>query len=393
MTVGLFAFYLSQQPDLLRDATRRDFITVYVGGQIVLKGQLTHLYDIPLQTQLAYAATVPYPPALLPNVYPPWNSYLLAALAWLPYDLAYWLWFLLNLAVAAWAIYGLLLLTRPSATDRPVLLLAAWGFAPLFHSLWQGQMSVIALLGLTGAVLMFRRGADQAAGLWLLLVLFKTQLVPLIGIALLIWRKPRAVISFVLGSSVLLAGSLLLSGNWIRALLPFLQSGLDDEARLGYTLGMANWRGLLYVLIGNDTSPLAHNLETLLVTTSLILVAFLCWPYSRWGRADNQVRFALAAILLLLVSPHLYIHDVVVVLLPGFLLWRASTSALALQPTAILHRLRWLLGLGPVVFYAMQIWHPPFFQIGAWYLVLVLALAFATRSLFTPADSQLPPVA
>ncbi len=53
--------------------------------------------------------------------------------ALLPYGPAYWLWGLLNLVLAAWTIRWLLAL---AGADRPVLLLAALGFAPLFHSLW-----------------------------------------------------------------------------------------------------------------------------------------------------------------------------------------------------------------------------------------------------------------
>ena len=389
LTVGLFLFYLSRQPDLLQDATRRDFTSVYTGGRIVLAGQSTHLYDRSLQQQIASAATAPYPPFTPLNVYPPWNSVLIAALAWLPYGSAYWLWLLLNVGVAAGAIRGLLALALPAQAERPILLLAAVGFAPLFHSLWQGQMSGIALLGLVGSVVMFQRGADRAAGLWLLLVLLKIQLLPLAAVALLIWRKPRAIIAFAVGTGLLLTLSLLVFGNWISALSPLIQASLNVEVNNGYTGGMSNWRGLLYVAVGSNTSAVSQTLEAALTGISLGGVVLLCWPYKSWGQANHQIRFALAAILLLLVSPHLYIHDAVVLLLPGFLLWHASTRSLTAQPSARLHQLRWLLGLGPLVFYAMQIWHPPIFQIGAWYLALLLALAFATRSLYTVPPEQL----
>ncbi len=226
---------------------------------------------------------------------------------------------------------------------------------------------------------MFRRGADRAAGLWLLLVLLKTQLMPLAGVALLVWRRPRAIVAFALGAGGLLGASLLGFGNWLAGLNPLIQTWLDIETRERYTVAMPTWRGLLNVLLGTNASLPAQGIEAVLVGVSLAGAGLLCWPSGRWGQAPPQVRFAVAAILLLLASPHLYIHDLVVLLLPGFLFWQASSAALAARADARVHALRWVLGLGPLVFYAMQFWHPPVAQIGAWYLVLLVAVALAAR--------------
>ena len=99
----------------------------------------------------------------------------------------------------------------------------------------------------------------------------------------------------------------------------------------------------------------------------------LCWPRPRTAGPAWEVRFAVAILLGLLVDPHFLLHDALIALLPGFLLWRAAANG---------RGVRAVLAAGPGVAFLTEFWNPPAIQLGAWYLVLLLgAVGWAWRDL------------
>jgi hypothetical protein len=373
-TVTLWLVYAAEQSSVLSYAHERDFLNPYIGVRLLLTGNGGRIYDLALQAAVSRAAVAPFTPGQLSFLYPPYTALMLSPLGLFSYPTAFLIWCALNLCIAAYVIFRLLIFARPERAEKAPLLLAALGFAPLFHTLWQGQVSVVVLLSLTQAALALRAGRDLQGGAWLVLGMIKPQLIVVPLLALVVMRRWRALLIFGAGAGALHLLTLLFCGNWLPNYLITLQGSIiDHEIAENITLAMPDYRGLVFLLLGTNNGLLAVGAELALSGISLLATAAFC-------RMRNSVpweaRFALAVLVGLLVVPHLLIHDAVVALAPGFLLWRVSRHGPEGPSQADRYLLRATLALGPLVFYAMQVWHPPLFQIGAWYLALLAGVVF-----------------
>jgi hypothetical protein len=376
--------YATRQPSVKGYAYRYDFLNVYVGTRAVVTGQASGLYDLATQRASTDAALAPYVrPLLLPYTYPGYVAVLLAPLGLLSYGTAFVVWDLLNLAIVVWVVGRLVTSTTPVGAERLALAFVAAGFMPVLLGLLQGQFQLVPLLGMVEAVLMLRAGRERAAGAWLLLGLMKPHLVVLPLLALLIWRRWRVLGVFVLGTALITGLSMLVLGNWLSGYLALLVDFTQQGAALGsYPAAMHNWRGLIYALLGSSSSLTALILLIILDILSVGLLVWLCRP-QRIGITSRDPReplpgavweapFAVAILLGLLVSPHLYLHDAVLALPAGFMLWRASS---ALTPHTMQRRLlRGLLAVGPLIAWIAQFVQATSFpiQIGPWYLFVLL---------------------
>ena len=368
--------------------TRLDFISMYFGSYIVTHGQADHLYDPAFQLQTQQLITAPYAPFLhaLPFVSPAWNALALAPLTLLNYPLAFVVWVSLCAGAGALSLWMLVPLATPTRRNRGLVLLAALAFTPFLFTLWQGQVSLIPLLGFVGAYRALQRGHDRVAGAWLLLGLIKPTL--LIGslVALVAMRRWRALATFAGGSALIFGASVLAAGNWLPAysqlVQAFLQPGMPGSHVISYT---QNWEALVVALLGGQPTPLTDGITALLTWASVALIAAICWARPQ-ARPNWEVRWAVAMLLGLLADPHLYLHDVVVALVPAVILWRAAEGA-----SGQARVLRGLLAAGPLVARIVYSWAPPVIQIGSWYLVLLLlAVAWAWPILATAGPDQAP---
>jgi hypothetical protein len=389
---GLWLLYAHSSATLLEYAYARDFQGIYLGVRMVLDGHAGQLYDLAAQQQASDAIIAPYGPRLVPFYYPIYTVFYLLPLGLLPYTTAFVVWTVLNLLLVGGTLVWLARSGTPARGERLALFVTMLAAPPVFHTLWQGQISVLPLVSLTGLALALRRGQAVQAGAWGILGLIKPQLVVVPLLALLVARRWQAFL-VTAGTGALLVGiSLALFGNWLPGFNNLLrQSVIAGEAAAGYVVGMPNWQGLVYKLLGTSDSPPAVALSAGLILGSLALVVVLCWPRPRLGRATGEVRLALAVLLSVLIVPHMYIHDALILLVPGVLLWRASTAALTRAAIGRVHLLRWLLGSGPLAFHLMQFWHPPLLQIGAWYLVALILTVLWCWNVLDADPSPVPP--
>ncbi len=181
-----------------------------------------------------------------------------------------------------------------------------------------GQTSAIVLLFLTLHVLSQRQGSRAAAGVWAGLLCVKPQYLAVPHLILLVRRRWR---EFVVGAAI---GSLLIIGM-------FLWIGFDASAQyfqLARRMVSADsdwwnqWRGM-------------HNLRVLVIYAlpedwhvvvwwllSAIVVAMLAWV--NWPAAkhteDHASRWIVNCLGLLMVLPHLFTHDLTLLIVPCALL-------------------------------------------------------------------------
>ena len=124
-----------------------------------------------------------------------------------------------------------------------------------------------------------------------------------------------------------------------------------------YPIAMQNWRGLASWIFRTDYGPVV--LAFIGVFTALSIAAL--WLIARSGpsgasdSAGREIPYAIAIVLGLLSSPHLYIHDWVAALPAGFVLWSLGRERFVKTRQDFRAKaLLWLIGLAPLVFFIEQ---------------------------------------
>lgn len=372
---ALWGLYFSQNTALSL-AQNSDFTVFWVGIRLLTDGHGPQLYDLNLQDQLADGVLGTQGAHMasggLPYIYPPWTAAAMAPLALGSFDQAFVLWFAFNLLLIGWAIYMLIQVADVPRGARGPLALALLSWAPLFLVLKQGQISLVPLVGLAGAVLALRRQRDSPAGLWLIVGLFKPQFLIFPLLALLLERRWRALLSFGLGAAGFIAASVALAGYWLPGYNAVTLAALGVETHFGVVYRMQNWRGLVNVLLNTNDSTLTQTATAVLTVLSGGLVLALFWPGPLRRRIPWEARFAVALLLNILIIPHMYIYDLVVALVPGALLCGVATRRDIPRHEALL--LTGLLAAGPLVLLVAQFWYPVILSPVPWYLVVLVAV-------------------
>ena len=392
LTMSFWLRFLVKEPSVIAFAWNRDFSSVYVGARAVASGHSAQLYDFGLQRALMDAAILPYHRRnMLPFIYPAYVAVLLAPLGKMSLSRAFLVWTGINLLATAWTAKQLLGYGATSPRQRAALLVAFLIWTPLQLTLVGGQFGLVCTLGLAQMMLSLQAGKPSRAGCWLVLGLLKPHLLVFPLLALWLWRCWRTLASFLLSTALVFGISFAKLGFWIPAYLRFLAnfSSMGRELSLWPT-AMQNWRGLVAVLLGNDTSLAAHAWLTALSIASLVLLVAVCrrsqsvLPGGPSLPRDWQARFAVAVLLGLLVSPYLYLHDWVfaapaLVVLFHFASDRHSRAANGRDRWGA--ALAWLIGLAPFVCFAAQfgIWPLSRIQLVPWYMGLLVGAALVLQ--------------
>lgn len=296
-----------------------DFVAFYAVGQCVRRGLAPRLYALDVQAKLQreIAPTLTQRDKMFPWVHPPFEAIVLAPLALLSYQGAYWVWNAFSaIALAAFVILMLPFLPRLRGISRLLPFLCAFAFFPVFDCLAQGQDSIFLLLLLGLAFSSLKQGRDMRAGWWLGLGLFRFQLV-LPMLAILAWQRKWKAIS---GTAMVAAGLAFVSAalmSW-QGLLRYPQAVLTCN-RLLQSSGaewnrfMPNLRGVVDHFLGAGTVMG----KVVIVAGSLALLALALWQGPRDTRRPSfDLSFSLAVVVSVLISYYLFPHDLTLLLLP-----------------------------------------------------------------------------
>ncbi len=374
--------------DLDVHAITHDFIGIRMCGAMVTQGYRAadQLYDFNLQTQVEGPLMWPlsWDGGPLPCDYPPYTALLGAALAPLSAGVSFLIWDAANLLALLLALVLLSPMLPPP--HRHWLWLGALAFLPVYNCFIEGQASPTMLLGI---VILWRGlrqggGANWWAGLGLGLLLLKPQFLPIFLLYLLYKRNWRAWGGFSLTAATAYLIATALSGfGWPFPYLKLLSFfAAQRGGRFGFDpAAMFNWRGLLARL----------ELDTTLLFPLVILLTALALVYA-WWRSDQQndqrganparvqgedvavelfppytleLQLAATTIGALLVSYHLYNHDLTMLLFSGaaMLGWAARHGWPAWMTALLLAAL----------FAALGVRNPPPFNL---LILLVLIAAF-----------------
>ena len=318
IVIGVMSvFWFALGSRIVPQAKQHDFLNLYSGGTLALRGPLQQIY-LPEVQFATERKLVPKLPELVPFVRPPFYAFALTALAAIPYRVAFAVWLVLQTAV-----YIAVLVWAKSRWGPDALLFGAM-FLPAALGIASGQDCVFMLAIVAGLIALQDRGRETAAGAVLALGLIKFHLFVVWPLVLLIQKRWRmsAAAALVVGGELLL--SLLLVGpagltNYIALLRNPNIERLSPSPEL-----MINIHSLA---LNVGMNRLSVRLALVVLVVALALVSSLRAPFRRAVVA--------ASIASLLVSPHVYGYDAALVF-PSLCFVLFESRSLALKAFAVL---------------------------------------------------------
>jgi len=342
--VGSFVFWTVYWFAFVRGNLRGpDFFNFYAAAKLYVTNGGSAVYDLALQRQVELQVTGQDPARfiVLPYFHPPYYTLLISPLAFLDYRHAYYAMAAFNVLLAA-ALIVILVTTSARVRGRGWLVATAMiaGFFPLFVTVLQGQSDLVVLVPLAGAYAAWAHKKYAWAGALSALALAKPQLLLLIPVLFVTRRAWTALAAF---AGVLAAlGVLSIATFGAGAVLTYLHA----VGTWAITGRLPNTHELVY------TDPAVYSLRNILeavpgggkVVAFLVLILLLALVALSlsWRPDKPRLDFALAIAASLVLSPHQNVHDLSLLIIPGF----------ALADLALDGQLRWPHAAVAVLFFA-----------------------------------------
>jgi hypothetical protein len=327
----------------------QDFIQFYISARLITEGRTGELYDQRIASAELHRVVQQPTRVVLPTVYGPQVSLLFVPLARLPFLAAATIWAAIG-ALSFFFCVGWLRQSCPNLRHYSgIVVLAAICFPPFFHFFVRGQISVLVLACFTAAFLAFRSGNDWLAGAALGLLAFKPQFLVAIPLILLLSCAWRTLAALVVTASAQLALT------WIYFGTSIMRAYVDTLLHIPRWIAIAepgaaqaqmhSLRSFWILLLPWPTTALV-----LYVVSSIVVLGIAVASWKSCG--DLALRFPALVFAAVLINPHLFVYDLLV-LAPALLLladWALGHSTHpASAPVSILIYLAFLLPLfGPL---------------------------------------------
>jgi hypothetical protein len=362
-----------------------DFIIFYTGAQIVNDGRAKELFKVETQNAYQVKFAVPQLAWPLPFNHAPYELAVFLPLAHLSYPVAHLIWsgtsVILLIVMLRW------ILPYVNSPDNLFIAAALAAWFPTMEALRLGQDSILSTALLLAVFISFKRKRDGWAGFFLALGLYKPQLVlPMAG-ALVIAQRWRAVAVFSATGAMLVIISVAMVG--LQGVLDFLSilRSMEDYSFIINPRNMPNMRGLSYVLLhGNDMKRLTGAAT---VGISLALYALCLYAWRKEFDPESFVfdlQFALVVVTTVLISYHLYAHDLFPISLSLILLYRYVGSGSRRNTSIVFFGLLLILFLPVVPRFLIEV---KLFSWGALPVLLlytILAVEIFSRRRLAPAN-------
>jgi hypothetical protein len=262
---------------------------------------------------------------VLPNLYGPQVGLFFVPLTHFSFPAAARIWVTASLLTFFACIY---LIWKTCLALKPhfaIVAIAALAFPPLFHFFVRGQLSALVLACFTAAFLAFRGDRPWLAGFALGFLIFKPQFLVAIPLVLLLSQAWRPLAALVISSGAQLAFARIYFGPAVmHSYFDTLwhMSRLIDASELSLApIQMHSLRSFWTLLI--PSTPIALALYILCSIMTVILAAAV-WKSS----APLSLRFSALTLAAVLVSPHLFVYDLLA-LAPALILladWTFTNS-------------------------------------------------------------------
>lgn len=304
----VFSLGLYAMRQVLDGPFGKDFTMFLTGAHLLLDSRASELYSLSAQTAVQHALAGPftYPGGVLPFNYPLDVAALFVPVALFPADIAFYVWMVVQWAVlVGWVVWVIRSFRGWGEIAPSLLVISIFCFAPIVEALLMGQMSIVSLVLWWWAFVSWRAGRDGQLGVAVALAAFKPQMALLLVVALLAQKKWRVLAVAAITEVALWVAAVLAGGPGIVAsYFDMLRLSASTAGTLGfYPEAMPNLRGLLTIL--GMPAETSFWVATIAWVVSLVTVFFMWRP----AGGNLATRFGLTAVLAVLLSPHLYMHD------------------------------------------------------------------------------------
>jgi alpha-1,2-mannosyltransferase len=331
----------------------QDFLSFYISGKLIAQGRTTDLYNEGERgaemnaivgssdvTQNASRQTWFHPTAgsplnvRIPNLYGPQVALIFVPLARISFLIAAEVWVALNLLIYFACVYAIWRGCPNLVAHAQIMALAAIAFPPLFHFFVRGQTSVLVLTCFTAALLALQTNRLWLAGAAFGLLAFKPQFLVAIPLILLLARAWKILGGLILSAAAQLAFTRIYFGpavlNSYLEMLSHSSRWIDVAELQLAPIQMHSLRAFWTLLIPSPNVALALYIFSSL---SVIAISAAIWK----SQLPLALRFSALTFAAVLVNPHLFIYDLLV-LAPALLLatdWtlaNATHAAIPLRP-------------------------------------------------------------
>ena len=369
----------------------QDFLQFPIAARLIAQGRAAELYDDQFLTHEIRAIVGRETTVHLQYFYGPQVGALFLPLDRLSFLAQAGIWVTLSMLIYFSCVYLLWKDCRGLSPYPGLVALCALAYPPLFHFFVRGQVSALALACFTAALLAFRFDQDWLAGIALGLLVFKPQFLVAVPLVLLLAQAWKALAGVLVSAGTQIALTFIYFGPPVMR--PYLSMLLHSAGQPGTTelslspIQMHSLHTFWELLI-----PWPRGVWALYLLSALAVVgmAAAVWKSS----SPLALRFSALTLAAVLLNPHIYIYDLLV-LAPVLLLvvdWSVSNvhrhSAAALL---VLSYLAFLLPLfGPLARWTHLQLSVPIFAALLWTLwrqSAELSVPNGGRSLATP-DSR-----
>jgi hypothetical protein len=324
-----------------------DFLQFHAAAYLVTKGMGDRLYDWQLFASILQRLAPGIGDLLYVSVYPPQLAILLAPLGRLPYLNALALWSLVSACcylLCARAVWRHCHALRHSGLSWPLLAVA---FVPFHQLILHGQVSALVLACLSGSWYAVSRGRWFWAGFFVGSLAFKPPFLVAAALMMIASRDWRLLLGVSAGVLVQIAWDVAWLGtsalaDYAGKLSMLLASPEMFEPKPWKMYGI---RSFFELLAGRG--PIAAIL-TALADAGVVLLVVRVWTATR----SADLRVGTIVIGTVLLNPHVYTYDLVVLVLPIALLvnWVLTNPRLPQAPLVcvLAYSLYWLPLVAPL---------------------------------------------
>jgi hypothetical protein len=316
LTSNWWRIYTEHVPNCVHDSCVADFVIFYAQPQMLLENPRA-LYD--LDQQLAFQKRFVPTERVLIFPYPPITAALLMPLTLLSFSGAFLAMTMVN-AGLLWATLRRLIRELNLTTDQTHwLVIATLCNFGIQATLSNSHGSIMILYILTRHLLAQKKRNQFASGLWAGMLCLKFQYLVLPHFVLLLHRAWRVFFTGVLVVTILIGGSFLLLGEhtFVQYLEIIRRYSGSEHDWTNPLRDMHNLRALAGVWLPAPWSGVAWFGTEAAV---LIMVIWLNWR-TRHVPHGFEISWIGNSIALLLLSPHLFTHDLSLLVVPTALLF------------------------------------------------------------------------
>lgn len=287
----------------------QDFLPFYVSARMIAQGRAPELYDERTIASEELKIIGQQSAVRLPNLYGPQVAFLFVPLSRFSFPVAGRIWMTLSLLIYCACIYAVVKTCSSLAPYSAIVAIAAAAYPPLFHFFVRGQVSALVLACFTVAWLAFRSDRNWLAGIALGLLIFKPQFLVAVPFVFLLARSWVSFATLAGSASAQLVLTWACFGSAVMRsyfdVLSHIPRWIDTvELNLAPTQ-MHSLRSFWSLLI-----PWPNVGFPLYVVSSIavVFIAAATWKSS----SSLAVRFAALTVAAVLVNPHLFVYDLLV---------------------------------------------------------------------------------